>query len=562
MGDFDVNTGAFRTWLATNFSYLSPKFSIADLRAEGQGRGLVSCENIEAEEVLFKIPRNAILNVDNGALGKENKELLLALNQWQALILTVAFEWFLGTESKWHAYFDVVPLSKEDYSSLMFWDDNELKLLEPSTVLERISKKESNDMYDLLLLHLKDFNVDAAFTEWFTRERFHVVASLILAYSFDVDHPEEVERVDNEEDKPVEENAHDHDHDESDEESEGEGSTEHDQHEDDDQEDASQHSHDDSEDDIPLVEPVSEDSYFKSMVPLADTLNSNTTLCNATLNYEHDQLIMKAIKPIKKGDQIFNIYGELPNSEILRKYGYVELPGSKFEFAQLAMVDIMSFFIQEFQTRLDFIKGPANAQLVTSVFELIQNSEYLAAQLEDSEEGIVLPVYEVYSKGELLPELILLLLILNTLINALESDQKWAKKLTRGIEKRLNTDLEAFIHRTILKCHQMLENHGSVTQSTVKSLVDLAKCKILAYPEHITKGFVLPTVATSKKDMADVVLYNEFLCLQDIVDGKFPHVNEEGLSKFHVIEDAKLLNNVLKRKLEQAEQKSSKRSRK
>lgn len=543
---------AFKKWTFKNFSYISADFAIEDLRENGQGRGLVSNKDIESGEILFKIPRDAILNIENGSLGEENKELLLALNQWQALILVVAFEWFKGAESKWFDYFQIVPLKSEDYASLMFWTEDQLKKLEPSTVLGRIAKQESNDMYDMLLLHLNDFTIPDGFVNWFSRDNFHIVASLILAYSFDVDHPEEVERVDKEEPEQIEEqqeNEEEEDHEQSD---AGE----------DDNDVSDSNDNEEEDEDIPIVEPVSEDSYFKSMVPLADTLNSNTHLCNATLNYEKDQLVMKSIKPIKKGEQIFNIYGELPNSEILRKYGYVELPSSKFEFVQISMVDIMSFFIQEYQTRLEFLKSGANAQLVTSIFELIQDSEYLNAQLEDSEEGIVLQEYEIYSNGELLPEFILLLLILNTILNALESDQKWAKKLTRGIEKRLNTDLESFVHRTILKCHQMLENHASLTQSTINSLLDLTKSKIQSYPDHITAGFELPTEAKSREEMANVVLYNEYICLKDIVDGKFPTSNEEGLKKFQIIEDSKLLKNLLKRKVENDELKSNKRPKK
>jgi SET domain-containing protein 6 len=32
---------------------------------------------------------------------------------------------------------------------------------------------------------------------------------------------------------------------------------------------------------------------------------------------------MKAIKPIAKGEEIFNDYGEIPRADLLRRYGYV-----------------------------------------------------------------------------------------------------------------------------------------------------------------------------------------------------------------------------------------------
>jgi SET domain-containing protein 6 len=32
---------------------------------------------------------------------------------------------------------------------------------------------------------------------------------------------------------------------------------------------------------------------------------------------------MKALKPIKGGEEIFNDYGPLPRSDLLRRYGYI-----------------------------------------------------------------------------------------------------------------------------------------------------------------------------------------------------------------------------------------------
>jgi len=43
---------------------------------------------------------------------------------------------------------------------------------------------------------------------------------------------------------------------------------------------------------------------------------------------------MRSIKPISKGEQIYNTYGNLPNSDLLRRYGYV-LPGSKDDVVEI-----------------------------------------------------------------------------------------------------------------------------------------------------------------------------------------------------------------------------------
>ena len=44
---------------------------------------------------------------------------------------------------------------------------------------------------------------------------------------------------------------------------------------------------------------------------------------------------MRAIKPINQGDQIYNTYGNLPNHDLLRRYGYI-LPGSKDDLVEIS----------------------------------------------------------------------------------------------------------------------------------------------------------------------------------------------------------------------------------
>lgn len=61
-----------------------------------------------------------------------------------------------------------------------------------------------------------------------------------------------------------------------------------------------------------------------AMVPMADMLNHKTGFNNARLFHEPEGLLMKAIKPIKKGEQIYNTYGDLCNADLLRKYGFAD----------------------------------------------------------------------------------------------------------------------------------------------------------------------------------------------------------------------------------------------
>lgn len=120
-------------------------------------------------------------------------------------------------------------------------------------------------------------------------ELFHMCGSLIMAYSFhdelDMDSPNE-----NDKDKK------DVDDDEEEEEEENEG----------------------------LI----------MMVPMADMLNHKTGHNNARLFYEPDRLQMKAIKPIKKGEQLYNTYGDMCNADLLRKYGFTD-ENNPFDLCEL-----------------------------------------------------------------------------------------------------------------------------------------------------------------------------------------------------------------------------------
>jgi N-lysine methyltransferase SETD6 len=87
--DFTLKSNGFLAWLHHNGFYISSKCSLTDLRDRGRGRGissspiygivafstnsneylltsaLVSTGCFEEDEIIFKIPRNAVLNVRN-----------------------------------------------------------------------------------------------------------------------------------------------------------------------------------------------------------------------------------------------------------------------------------------------------------------------------------------------------------------------------------------------------------------------------------------------------------------------------------------------------------------
>ncbi|EIT81510.1 hypothetical protein AO1008_07434 [Aspergillus oryzae 100-8] len=103
----------------------------------------------------------------------------------------------------------------------------------------------------------------------------HVMGSLIMAYAFDIEKPED---------------------------------------EDDEGDDESGYVTDD------------EEQLSKGMVPLADLLNADADQNNARLFQEETGLVMKAIKPISAGAEIFNDYGEIPRADLLRRRQALKMP--------------------------------------------------------------------------------------------------------------------------------------------------------------------------------------------------------------------------------------------
>lgn len=60
------------------------------------------------------------------------------------------------------------------------------------------------------------------------------------------------------------------------------------------------------------------------MVPVGDILN-HIALNNAQLRFEKNELLIVSTKEIKKGEEVFNTYGEHSNSDLLHMYGFVEV---------------------------------------------------------------------------------------------------------------------------------------------------------------------------------------------------------------------------------------------
>ncbi|ODV96863.1 hypothetical protein PACTADRAFT_74475 [Pachysolen tannophilus NRRL Y-2460] len=462
-GFFERASAGFVDFLLDNGVKISEKVQVWDYRDVNQGRGLKAIQDIEKDEVLFSVPRSVILNVETSSLPEGVKMKLKDLGQWEALIITILYEKYTSF-SKWIPYFEVLPSS--NFNNLMFWDQDDLVNLGPSLVLDRIGKVEAEEMYKKIFpqivqsLGLYELLKDVSIDE------FHKVASTIMSYSFDVS-------------KSVDTNEEDEEEEEE------------------------------------------EEEFIKTMVPLADTLNADTNLCNAHLIYTKDALVMTAISKIGKGEQVYNSYGEHPNSEILRRYGYVEPNGSKFDFGEILLTSIEKNFSEFYNIENN---------LMTLIIKSISKSEFLT----EMENSIIFETYECYKDGETIPEFILLAQVL-TLVGLIHQSED-------GLEAE-TFKLEQFINRLVKKSFMLIED-GKLTKSTKENIIKIMEARITSYTNFLKENKLSSDNTDIHKlrvSMAKSVLKSE---LDSLNNTKLKFA-----TNFKLIDDEKMIRNVLKRKM-------------
>jgi N-lysine methyltransferase SETD6 len=324
--DFNAKSAAFLSWLQKPEigASISPKIRLADLRDQDAGRGVVATTDIAEDEGLFKIPRSAVLTAENCTLANDIKKEVD--DPWLSLIVAMIYEYGLGASSKWKPYFDILPRD-EDFDTLMYWSEEELKELQGSAVRNKIGRASADERFNnqvipVLRKHANAFNTATA-SDQELLALCHRMGSTIMAYAFDLEKPESDSAA-----------------------KDGEDGWEEDE--------------EDSE-----VLP-------KGMVPLADILNADADRNNAKLFYEEDAVIMKSIKPIAAGEEIFNDYGPLPSADVVRRYGYVT--------PNYAQYDVLEFSLDLIKKALSRKKNGLSAQ------DLEERLAYLDEQgvLDDS----------------------------------------------------------------------------------------------------------------------------------------------------------------------------------
>ncbi|RJE22261.1 SET domain-containing protein [Aspergillus sclerotialis] len=302
---FHRQSDEFMAWLAHKPGVkISPKIQLADLRSTDAGRGVVSRCDIPEGEELFAIPRDLVLTPHNSKLNSLLSQELGELGPWLSLILVMIYEFLQGDKSTWAPYFMVLP---REFDTLMFWSDEELKELQGSAIIDRIGKQGAEESILEMIAPIVRENpslfppVDGLSSyegNGGTKTLLslaHMMGSLIMAYAFDIEKPEDED---------------------------GEG------------------------DDESGYMTDEEEQLPKGMVPLADLLNADAHRNNVSFEHILSEcsalprgrlLGHEAIKPIKEGDEIFNDYGEIPRSDLLRRYGYVTDSYAPYDVVELPL---------------------------------------------------------------------------------------------------------------------------------------------------------------------------------------------------------------------------------
>lgn len=166
---------------------------------------LVARTNIPEGEELFSIPRNLILAVQNSELKNLLGQDVDALGPWLSLMLVMLYECLQGDNSRWAAYFRVLPAR---FDTLMFWSPAELHELQASAIVDKIGKQGADESILQSIVPIvranpglfppvngvASYEGDAGAAALL--ELAHTMGSLIMAYAFDIEKSETEEEDD------------------------------------------------------------------------------------------------------------------------------------------------------------------------------------------------------------------------------------------------------------------------------------------------------------------------------------------------------------------------------
>lgn len=153
--------------------------------------------------MLFRIPHSTVLSASNSDLKEQLPGELAALDPWLSLVLVLIYESGKGRASRWWQYWEVLP---HEFDTLVYWSPLQLAELQGSAVLSKIGKDDADKIFvsSLLPLTAKHADLFGSYATTFAgpdAERgflalAHRMATLIMAYAFDIEGEDNAEEVD------------------------------------------------------------------------------------------------------------------------------------------------------------------------------------------------------------------------------------------------------------------------------------------------------------------------------------------------------------------------------
>ncbi|XP_070829223.1 N-lysine methyltransferase setd6 [Chaetodon trifascialis] len=315
----------FLQWCDRVSLVLSSKVCVSE-KGTVAGYGMLAKDDIEKGEVLFTIPRSALLHQGTtrvSALLEKESSSLESSSGWVPLLLTLMYE-YMSSESHWKPYLSLWT-SFKTLDHPMFWSEEERDgLLKGTGVAEAVNTDLANIQreYTHVVLPFITKHPDFWNPDTHTQELYTELVAFVMAYSFQ----EPQEEEDNEEDE------------------------------------------EDEEEEKAPNPPM--------MVPMADMLN-HVSNHNAQLEFTPDSLKMVCVRSIHKGEEVFNTYGQIANWQLLHMYGFTESYQSNSN--DTADVPISHFY----KAATRGVQSDVDRQLVEEQWEM------LCQMMEEREAAIV-----------------------------------------------------------------------------------------------------------------------------------------------------------------------------
>lgn len=498
---FQEHSEEFLKWLKSRNYEISQKIGIHDYRGNLQGRGIIALQDIEEDEILFTIPRASVVAVDTDTSGfAEKVPEINDLDTWSALILYLIYQ---ADKDEFRPYFNVVPKS---FSTPMFWDEDEAKkLLQGSKVFDKIGKKSAEGLFKEKILPIIENHEDVFKGVDISVDAFHRIGSLIMSYSFDVNNKGSTSDASTENDENLNDVKGEADSLEN-----GNGNRKEEEENDSDEENEDEES-ELIDEEIDLESDDEDDFPVKAIVPLADTLNAHSVLHNAHLCQEPVGLVMRSTKAIAKGSQVYNTYGDFPNGDLLRRYGYVELGGTESDLVELDMSEIIEAFVKNAPAKT--FGGDLKSEDIMKIAEEITEWEQDIMEIVDES-------YDIPVGGVPGTEFLVFISILTFAVMRSKDYKAFKRSLKRSYnnpEKTVKIFLKAFIKLVTL---------GKLFDESVPIFTTLIQTRLEKYPaDALTYAKTTSDLETnetrvvlSNQGMAQEVLAGEIKILQSTLE--------------------------------------------